>query len=294
VTKGRGRLIATKLSNLDRQFLPEFVQFGCMHHVIAAEALRSAYERADETAGRVREQVERTDATTATTMAKSLNDGARVQTAVVARLLNEFASAVEDLGAMMLAIRKRARRGLMVEYLDAEVAGASDMLDQLMARGDAAFAELLNLPDLASLAGSIDPEALGAVTHDYSNLGETLVQIGSQYRDRGPQGVMVEPGKVPSDRVAIVLGVLGSDGQWPERKGGLLAQAHNKIKHRFAVIEDIEALGLEAGGQILYTHYPRDQAAVVRLVHNITQVALAGAELGALMLMLDRASTDPG
>src|ERR1035437_6547567 len=80
----------------DRVFINEYLQFGYMHHVIAAEALRSAYERADAVATRMREQVERVDRPTATAIAARLNDGARVQTVVVARLLSEFASAIED------------------------------------------------------------------------------------------------------------------------------------------------------------------------------------------------------
>ena len=175
----------------------------------------------------------------------------------------------------------------MVEYLDAEVAGAADMLDQIISRGGAELAGLLKLPDLKAVEGSVDAAALEALRHDYAHLGDSLVQIGSQYRDPGPPGVATQAGEVPDDRVAIVLGLVEPGEEWPERRGGLLAQAHNKIKHRFAVIEDIRALGSAAGGHILYTHYPRDQRSVMGLVHNITQVALVGAEVAALMLALD-------
>jgi hypothetical protein len=281
------KIAARRLIDRDRAFIREYLQFGYMHHVIAAEALRSAYERADETATIVREQVERTDRATAAVMASSLNDGARVQTVVVARLLSEYAAAIEDLGALLHGIRHRARGGVMVKYLEATVSGAADMLDLVIDRGGAELPRLLDLPDLRSLGDSVDPSALEALKHDYDALGDHLIQIGGQYRDKGPQGIATEADEVPEDRVAIVLGLKEPDGDEPERRGGLLAQAHNKIKHRFAVIEDIKTLGSAAGGQILYTHYPRDQRSVLRLVHNVTQVALAGAELAALMLTLD-------
>jgi len=277
------------LSPRDRAFLHEYVQFGHIHHVIAAEALRSAYERADDTATAMREQIERTDRTTAETTARRLNDGARVQTVVVARLLSEYAAAIEDLGALMHAIRHRAARGVMVEYLDVPVSGAADMLDLLIARREEGLALLLNLPRLDPLADQIDRAALDGLRHDYESLGDHLAQIAGQYRDPGPQGVVTDVLGVPEDHVAIVLGLIDVGKEAPERRGGLLAQAHNKIKHRFMVVENITAVGVAAGGHVLYTHYPRNPRAVRGLVHNITQVALVGAELAALMLTVDRA-----
>ena len=101
-TRRRSKPFAPLLAR-DRAFLREYVKFGYMHHVVATEALRSAYERYAETAGAVRMQVERVDRETGAVMAAKLNDGARVPTVVVARLLSEFAAAVEDLGALMLA-----------------------------------------------------------------------------------------------------------------------------------------------------------------------------------------------
>ena len=109
----------------DRIFLNEYVQFGFMHHVIAAEALRSAYEHADGVATRMREHVERTDRASAAEIASRMNDGARVQTVVVARLLSELAAAIEDLAALMHAVRHRDRGGILAEYLEADVSAAA-------------------------------------------------------------------------------------------------------------------------------------------------------------------------
>ena len=280
---------SVSLTDRDRTFLHEYVQFGHLHHVVVAEALRSAYERADVTATAMREQVERTDRATAEAGARRLNDGARVQTVVVARLLSEYAAAIEDLGALIHAIRQRARRGVMVEYLETQVQGAADTLDLLIARRGEGLAPLLTLPRLDTFADRVDPVALEGLRHDYEFLAAHFAQIAGQYRDPGPQGVATDVVGVPEDHAAIVLGLVDQGEDTPDRRGGLLAQAHNKIKHRFMVIEDIAALGVVAGGNVLYTHYPRDPRAVRGLVHNITQVALAGAELAALMLALDGA-----
>ena len=278
----------------DRAFLNEYLQFGYMHHVIAAEALRGAYERADAVATRMREQVERVDRPTATAMAVRLNDGARVQTVVVARLLSEFASAIEDLAALIHAVRHRARRGILVEYLEAEVPACADVLDLLLAQRDRGLSALLKLPALESIGPRLDAEALKGLEHDYASLGDALAQIAVMYRDEGPQGTITNVSSVAQDEVAIVLEIIEPGQPVAARPGGLLARAHNKIKHRFAVIEDIVALGPAAGGQVLYTRYPRGQFGVMRLVYNITQVALAGAEIAALLIAIDHVKTGTG
>jgi len=145
-----------------------------MHHVIAAEALRAAYQHATETATAMRAQVGRTDLATAHEVAIRLNDGARVQTVVVARLLSELAAAIEDLGAMLLAARHRARRGVMVEYLEAAVPGVANMLDLLLSHRPDQLPDLLNLPDVVGLTELLEDDRLNGLQHDYKNLGAHL------------------------------------------------------------------------------------------------------------------------
>ena len=164
------------------------------------------------------------------------------------------------------------------------------VLDLLLIRGESSLPELLKLPPLLSLVGRLDIEADKGLEHDYASLGKAVTEIAVMYRDQGPEGVASQVGTIAPDEVAIVLGLIEPGKPSKERPGGLLARAHNKIKHRFAVIEDIAALGPAAGGHVLYTHYPRHQRAVLGLVHNITQVALVGAELAALMIALDQAA----
>lgn len=283
---GPGMTAGLSLRERDRLFLHEHVQFGLMHHVVVAEALRSAYERSDETATAMRVQIERTTAEEAARVASELNDGARVQTIVVARLLSEFAATIEDLGALMHAIRHRRRRGVLVEYLEASVPAVADMLDLLLDRGASDFPGVLHLPDLAGLEGRLHPEAVAALRHDYENLGVHLVQVGAMYRETGPAGVTTTAADVPTDQLAVVLAVEAPGEQVPERRGGLLPRVHNKLKHRFAVLEDISRFE-QAGGELTFAHYPRDPAHAKRLIHNITQVALLGAELASIVLAVE-------
>ena len=91
---------------------------------------------------------------------------------------------------------------------------------------------------------------------------------------------------ITDHRPHVLLGI-GDAGATGLR--GLLFQAHNKIKHRFMVIEDIETVGATPGDPVRFGHLPRNPAMVMRLGDNIAQVALSTGELAALLLMLDQA-----
>jgi hypothetical protein len=101
----------------------------------------------------------------------------------------------------------------------------------------------------------------------------------------GSAGVPVSPEDLEPDRLALILGIGDAEATGPR---GLLFQAHNKIKHRFMVIEDIATVGATPGDPVRLGHLPRDQAIVMRLVDNIAQVALSTGELAALLLTLDQ------
>ena len=49
------------LSERDRAYLRDHTKFGLMNHVVAAEALRSAYQHAEGAAATVRQLLERVD-----------------------------------------------------------------------------------------------------------------------------------------------------------------------------------------------------------------------------------------
>jgi hypothetical protein len=272
------------LSERDRAYLRDYVQFGLMNHVVAAEALRSAYEHAQEVATATRQLLERVDEATAANLAARLNDGARVQTIVVARLMSEYAAAIEDLAGMMVAVRDRCA-GVMSRYFTSTTREAGAMLQELEGSDD--LHELLGLPSVDDLRETLDDEALGALEHAYGAFTEHLHSVATAARMEGPAGVPVGLGDLEPDRLALILGI-GDAGAKGTR--GLLFQAHNKIKHRFMVIEDIATVGATPGDPVRFGHLPRDQAMVMRLVGNIAQVALSTGELAALLLMFDQAA----
>ena len=271
------------VSERDRAYLRDYVQFGLMNHVVAAEALRSAYEHAQDAATATRQLLERVDEATAADMAAQLNDAARVQTVVVARLMSEYAAAIEDLAGMMVAVRDRSA-GIMSRYFTSTTRETGAMLQELEGSDD--LRELLGLPSVDDLRGALDDAALGALEHAYGVFTEHLRSVATAARQDGPPGVPVGVGDLEPDRLALILGIGDGGAKGPR---GLLFQAHNKIKHRFMVIEDIARVGATPGEPVRFGHLPRDQATVMQLVGNIAQVALSTGELAALLLMLDRA-----
>lgn len=272
------------VSERDRAYLRDYVQFGLMNHVVAAEALRSAYEHAQDAATATRQLLERVDEATAVDMAAQFNDAARVQTIVVGRLMGEYAAAIEDLAGMMVAVRDRCA-GVMSRYLTSTTRETGAILQALEGSDD--LRELLGLPSADDLREALDDEALGALEHAYGVFAEHLRLVATAARQEGPAGVPVGVGDLEPDRLALILGIGAAGAKGPR---GLLFQAHNKIKHRFMVIEDIATVCATPGDPVRFGHLPRDQAMVMRLVGNIAQVALSTGELAALLLMLDQAA----
>lgn len=100
--------------------------------------------------------------------------------------------------------------------------------------------------------------------------------------ESGPSSDGEEP-----DVVKIVIG-LGTIGSPPPR--ATLLEAYNKIKHRFAVVDDIGPLGAAAraaGKSVFFVTYPRDPEHAERLFLNTVAVAQASGEMAALLLKLD-------
>lgn len=276
---------STTLSTRDRAYMNDFVQFGFMNHVIAAEAFRRVYEEADATAVAMRVRVERIDPMEAKREAERLNDAARVQTIAVARLVSEYAAAIEDLAGMIFAIAARDA-GLMRSYLTSEPSETGNVLASIDGGKD--LRTVLRLPDPAKLPADVDAELRADIDHAFGSFADSIRQIAAAARDAGNRE-SVEPGDAAADddRLVLVLDI-GEPKRTPPR--GILFQAHNRIKHRFMVIERLGALGTLPEEPIRFAHAPRDPVFVRAQVSNITQVALATAELAALVLQWDAIS----
>ncbi|MCC6630155.1 MAG: hypothetical protein IT340_22475 [Chloroflexi bacterium] len=283
------------MDELDRAFLHDYMQFGYMNHIVAAIGLFNAGARADETAAVLRGEVERVDAERARAMVAELGDATRVQKIVVAKLMAEFAGAVEDFGALCSAIRHRKTKGISRRYVDSSVGEAAEFFDHILAHPDEDLAQLLRLPDATRLQEALDSERAGAALGMFAAYPERLRAVAEMYRTTADAPIdTLQGGWLPSSEgphVHILLGGPDEAKDGAKEKRNPFVLAANKIKHRFVVIEDPSALaaGLASGQAVPYIDPAMHPERVERLYHNIIAVALSTVDVAALVLALDEA-----
>lgn len=271
----------------DRVFLKEFTGRTCLTHPATALALHRAAADADEVGVVVESLMYVVERNEAEAIAEHARTGALVQTYVVARLLAQLAAAVEDCAALGHAIRFRDRGGLFVRYLTSQGGAAGDFFDEV--RLGRSLPELLAIPELETLA--VEGEDREFLTHDYARLPDTLRHISDFYREAGvprawPNAGTSEDEEEP-DVVKIVIDLIPTGSPVP---GVTLLEAYNKIKHRFAVMDEIAPLGAAAratGRSVVFATYPRHPDYAERLLLNTVAVAQASGEMAALLIRLD-------
>jgi hypothetical protein len=276
----------TYLGARDRAFLKDLHNSAVLNRVVASLALLEAYKSPEAVAVEVHATVDGLDRPSAEKRANDLRTTARVQTIVVARLVGEVASVLEDCGGLCIAIRDRPK-GMMRRYLKSSAAEVDLFFDDLLGTSPPDVAALLGLPP-ASAAGSATAE-LGEM---YRAIDDSLPGIAGAYRGAGDSVLWDPAAEVApdlSDQIKVVL----DEEEWPVEptvaggaERGLLAQVLNKLKHRFVVVEDLEAIGAGRGG-IRFAHYRRDPAGVRQLVLAVKNVTRTMDGLIQLVLYLD-------
>jgi hypothetical protein len=278
----------------DRRFLQEFIQFSGTNHLVAAVALFRAGVDADGTAARLHQLTENVGADKALGRAIELRSGVRVQSVLIGRLIAELAAAIEDVAALGWAIRFR-RKGLFATYLRSSVGNAASFLDLARANPAPTLEELLRLPPLAELEAHLKAGDYAAVAHDQEMLPRAFAQLANAYRGSGIPVAVTGSAAAAADQVHVVLDLLDKiapSGAWSSRNGVLPASL-NKLKHRFALIEDIDLFGSLPGEPVLYAHLARDPTTVGALVERIHFVARLGLEIATLIAVLADAGIDP-
>ncbi len=271
----------------DRIFLREFTSKTCLTHPAIALALHRSAVDADEVGVIVESLMNVVERSQAAAVAERARTGALVQTYVVARLLAQLAAAVEDCASLGHAIRFRDRGGLFARYLNSMGGAAGDFFDEV--RQGRSLPELLAIPELDTLA--VEGEDGDFLAHDYASLPGTLRQIADFYREAAAPLTWPDIGVSDVDRepdvVKIVIDLVPIGSPVPPVT---LLEAYNKIKHRFAVFDEIATLGAAARAtdkSVVFATYPRHPDHAERLVLNTVAVAQASGEMAALPLKLD-------
>jgi hypothetical protein len=283
---GHDRACQHLLNGIDRAFLTEFASKTCYTHPAAALALHRSAAEADEVGAVLEGFLHLVGRAEAEALAARNNTAALVQSFVVVRLLAQLAAAIEDCAALGDAIRFRARGGLFARYLASKGGVAGDFFDAVRRGGE--LPELLGIPELVTLDAK--GQDLADLTVDYEHLPRALREVAEIYRGQGlprtwtdsDDGAAGQP-----DNVNIVIDVIAAGSPVPRVT---LLEAYNKIKHRFAMFDDIARLGAEAGAEgyaVIYATYPRDPAHTQVLFANTATVARVSGEIAALFLKLD-------
>ncbi len=277
----------------DRVFLNDFAQFGFMNHIVAARAFYKAAAGAENAAAELRADAEGITLAEGARQAAHLNDAPRVQRIAVARLYAELAACIEDAGALHYAVRHRDKDGVFARYLDSGPADVGTFFDHVLSHRIEGLDTLLKLPTIDAVAGQVSPEQESAIRNLYTRGGEDLAEVAEFYRTAIPPGTAGPRADLPPDwaeQVNIVLTLTPLGATVKQRPGGLLALTYNKIKHRFTVIEDFDSFVAATASthEVRYAHHSLQSDPVDRLFRNVVRVALACANLAALLILLDQ------
>lgn len=141
---------------------------------------------------------------------------------------------------------------------------------------------------------ALEPDANAAITQDYDVLPRALAELGMAYRGSEVPVAATRSSAAATDQVHVVLDLLdATEARSADSSlGGVLPASFNKLKHRFAMIEDIDLFGSLPGETILYAHLGRDPATVGALVERIHYVARIGLEIATLIGVLADAGMD--
>jgi len=285
----------------DHAFLTDLVQFTHKNHVAAVYIWRSRLDSVEalEDIAVYAEQQFRHNTSRGMALAevRKYNDANRIGQIVCARILAEYVSTCEDLGAFGDAIRYRKNGGIFQRYLKSSTGQAGDFFDKNVLPYDVpndptiTLQTLLDLPDLAALAGRLSQEEYIACQQSYRNQAINLFAAATTYREtrKGVRTMsnsgVLSPGL--GGEVHIILDLIQA-GSASTQKGGIFARALNKVKHRFTITERLSDYAEPGATDEIEYAVLRSQT-IDQIVESTVAVAGTIAELAAILVHLDSA-----
>jgi hypothetical protein len=279
----------------DRAFLTDLIQFTHKNHIATIYILRSrlnSVELLEEVAVYAESQLRHYDSQEAALVdVRKYNDAKRMERIICAKILAEYVSACEDLGAFGHAIRCRKNGGIFQRYLTSLTGQAADFFDKYVLPYDVpndptiTLQTLLALPELAALVGRLPQEEYTACQQSYRNQAiKTYRETGTGIKTMNNSGVRSSD---LGDEVHIILDLIQA-GSVSSQKGGIFARTLNKIKHRFMITERLYEYA-EPGATDEIEYAVLKPQSIDQIVNNTVAVAGAIAELAAILVHLDSA-----
>lgn len=289
------------MNTRDHAFLTDLIQFTHKNHIATVYILRSrlnSMELLEDVAVYAESQLRRYDSREAALAdVRKYNDAKRMEQIICAKILAEYVSTCEDLGAFGDAIRYRKNGGIFQRYLKSSTGQAAEFFDKYVLPYDVpndptiTLQTLLDLPELTALAGHLSQGEYAACQQSYRNQAINLFAAAKTYRETG-KGIktMGNSGMLSSsvgDEVHIILDLIQT-GSVSTQKGGIFARTLNKVKHRFMVTERLHEYA-EPGATDEIEYAVLKPQAIDQIVNNTVAVAGTIAELAAVLVHLDSA-----
>lgn|GEM_PF-2915430 len=284
------------MKKIDKAFLNNYVHFAYMGHPAIAVALWNGLREADKVAGEMVAEIEQITVEEGLDKSKKYNESARIQTILIAKLMSEFVSSMEDCISLFAAIQRRNENGKGITVAYADIRDLHSYCDKyvLAAQPDQDISILLSIPSLEFLKETIKDKKLYVdLEYSYRNCFTSIRQVTEMFREQGfnkfTTSRQIED--YPRDSLNVVVEFeKKADREPPKFSSPAFVAAHNKIKHRFLVFEDMTELGAASSEEnywIHYGHYPRKPQSVQVFYSNIFSIARISAEVAALILKLD-------
>jgi hypothetical protein len=179
----------------DRAFLTDLIHFTHKNHIATVYILRSRLNSMDlleEVAVFAESQLRHYDSREAALAdVRKYNDAKRMERIICAKILAEYISACEDLGAFADAVRGHKKDNIFQRYLKSSTGQAADFFDQHVLAYDVpndptiTLQMLLGLPELTALAGHFSREEYTACQQSYRNQAINLFAAAKTYRETG-------------------------------------------------------------------------------------------------------------
>jgi hypothetical protein len=275
----------------DRAFIQDIIQFTHMNHIVTVHTMQKslagsqAHEIAQLATGSIRsDELPQLDESSIV----------RVLRIVAAKIYAESIAALEDLGALGLAVQKRVEGGIFKQYLKYRSEHVKAFFDEILSDHNITLSALLNLLSITQLASYLQQDMLDVVKRSYEVVLQNLITAAQIYRTQGSQTkiAMAQGDPLASgweNDINIILDILPLDAPAKHDTGDVLVRGYNKIKHGFTVTENLASYNdSTATNNVVYGRFGLNAQILQQLIDNTIGVAGTFAELAALIHTLDQ------
>jgi hypothetical protein len=295
-----------QLSARDRAFLLDIAGTNYMHHLVATMALLGAgatpsseSESDAAPADQIRNQHNRPENLSfwSREPIPQENDlGARVQAMATLRIAQEYVAAMETTGALLRAIRDRARGGGVMRLNHSYVVGdVRAFFAEVRASRRTMLGSLLNWPGPAKIARRGTAELTARAHRTYPKIHAWLTRLADMYV-KGTGFRLVHFNRMPKDcdprsRTYVFVYVLGEGERRSKLRKSMIVHAFNKLKHGFNATADFEMYRRHLGARrgIVALEIPKRMHTVNTLGQQVDLLGTLCREAARFTLDFDQA-----